>query len=98
MRTLGALLIALLIAGCTNVEGTQADPANHRRDVWASGYSLDECQSRMNELAGASVQMTGHVSQVGMSILNFGMLPPYTCHGIAAMPVSSQPSTTPAVQ
>jgi len=67
--------------GCATQQFIQNDPANHRRDVSASAYSLDGCQENMNELAGGPVQMTGHSQQILQSVLNFGVTPFYRCSG-----------------
>jgi hypothetical protein len=88
-RSCLTILAALIFAGCMTVESVQDDPADNRREVSASGYTLAGCQSRMDELAGTKVQMTGHLSQVAISALNFGLAAPYKCSGIAPLPATS---------
>lgn len=73
-----------LAIGCATVESVQSDPANHRRTIVASAYSLDGCQEKMDELAGGHVEMTGHTQLVIVSVLNLGATPSYVCHGVIA--------------
>ena len=84
MQIFGALMIATLpgVWGCGTVENVGNDPANHRRAITASAYSLDGCQEKMDELAGGHVEMTGHTQAILVSVLNFGASPPYVCHGV----------------
>ena len=79
-----ALALGALSFGCATQQFVQDDPANHRRDVSASAYSLDGCQEKMNELAGGQVRMTGHSQQILQSVLNLGVTPFYRCSGIIA--------------
>jgi hypothetical protein len=78
-----------MAVGCTTQQFVQEDPANHRRSVSTSAYSLEGCQEKMDELAGGPVQMTGHVQEILQSILNFGVTPFYRCSGIIADPTPS---------
>jgi hypothetical protein len=60
--------------------------------VTASGYSLDGCQAKMDQLAGAKVQMVGHTDQVGMSIGSLFIVPAYTCRGFVQQ--TAEPTAT----
>ncbi len=90
------LLLALMlcaIGGCSTWTGVREDPLGRERIVSASGYSLDGCQSAMDELAHAKVQMVQHTTQLGINVLSFGYEPSYLCTGIA--PVTGSPSAAP---
>ena len=47
----------------------------------AAAYGLDGCQSRMDELARANVEMLEHSRQLMLTILSFGYVPSYLCVG-----------------
>jgi len=94
-----AILFALLaLAGCTTVQGVENDPVEHRMVVTASGYSLDGCQAKMEELAGAKVQMVGHTDQVGMSAGSLFIVPAYTCRGFVQQAQPPAPMQTAPAQ
>jgi hypothetical protein len=84
-----AMCLSAIAIGCSTNQFVQDDPANHRRDVSASAYTLDGCQEKMNELGGGTVQMTGQSQQILQSILNLGVMPFYRCSGIIADPKPS---------
>jgi hypothetical protein len=77
-----ALALGAMACGCATQQFVQDDPANHRRDVSASAYSLEGCQQKMNELAGGQVRITGHSQQILQSALNLGVTPFYRCSGV----------------
>jgi len=94
-------IVLCLLAGCTAysfVQGVENDRARHRLVVSASGYTLEGCQARMDELAGTHVQMVEHTDQVAVSILNLLLVPAYTCRGFVQEPPleTAAPETTPA--
>ena len=60
--------------------------------VTASGYSLDGCQAKMDELAGTKVQMVGHTDQVGVSAGSLFIIPAYTCRGFVQEPQTPAPA------
>jgi hypothetical protein len=82
-------LMLLALAGCSTWDGVRVDPLGHERVVSASGYSVDGCQSAMDELAHADVKMVQHTSQFGVSVLSFGYEPLYLCTGTAPILGSS---------
>jgi hypothetical protein len=89
------LLMALMLCalgGCSTWTGVREDPLGRERIVSASGYSLDACQSAMDELAHANVKMVQHSKQLGTSILSFGYEPSYLCTGTA--PITGPSSST----
>lgn len=92
MRNLTALLALLALSACTSVQGLEDDPVEHRMVVTASGYSLDRCQAKMDELAGTKVQMVAHTDQVGVSAGSLFIIPAYTCRGLVAEPQISAPA------
>jgi hypothetical protein len=96
--SLTLVLGAVSGSGCATRQGLQDDPANHRKDVAASAYTLGDCQEKMDELAGGHVQMTGHTQAVLGSVLNFGITPAFQCNGIIAdTPIAVAPvAATPA--
>jgi predicted small secreted protein len=83
-----ALASALLI-GCSTIQGVENQPAEHRKAVVASAYSLSGCQENLDQQAGGHVEMSYHTQQIAMSVLNLGIVPPYYCQG-----VFTDPSTT----
>jgi hypothetical protein len=61
--------------------------------VTASGYSLEGCQAKMDQLAGTRVQMVAHTDQVGVSAGSLFVIPAYTCRGFvqeSQMPAPAQ--------
>lgn len=92
--TICNLLMALMlcaIAGCSTWTGVREDPLGRERIVSASGYSLDACQSAMDELAHANVQMVQHNRQLMLSMFSFGYEPSYLCTG--TVPMTENPSS-----
>ncbi|MGA7870006.1 MAG: hypothetical protein WCA22_03815 [Candidatus Binatus sp.] len=83
MRVLTLSLALFCLMGCSTREGVQNDPAGNRKIVIAAAYGLDACQSRMDELAHANVEMLEHSRQVMLTIFSFGYVPSYVCVGAA---------------
>lgn len=77
--------------GCSTWEGVQDDPAGHRKIVTAAAYGLDACQSRLDELAHANVEMLEHSRQLLLTISSFGYVPSYVCVGTAPYDGSTAP-------
>jgi hypothetical protein len=92
LRNLTVLLALLALSACTSVQGLENDPAEHRMVVTASGYSLDGCQAKMDQLAGTKVQMVAHIDQVGVSAGSLFIIPAYTCRGFVAETQTSAPA------
>jgi hypothetical protein len=92
LRNLTILLALLALGACTSVQGLENDPAEHRMVVTASGYTLDGCQAKMDELAGTKVQMVGHTDQVGVSAGSLFIIPAYTCRGFVQEPQAPAPT------
>lgn len=84
------------VSGCATRQSVQEDSANHRREVAASAYTLEDCQEKMDELAGGHVQITGHTQTVLLSVLNFGLTPAYQCQGVIADTNAEAPTTAAA--
>jgi hypothetical protein len=99
-QTCRLLLFFALLApsGCSTWQGVHVDPLNRQRIVSASGYSLDGCQSAMDELAHADVKMLEHTRQLALSIFSFGYEPTYLCTGTAPLAGSSPPAEVPTRQ
>jgi hypothetical protein len=66
--------------------------------VSASGYSLHGCQSAMDELAHADVEMVQHSRQLAISIFSFGYEPSYLCTGTVPLVGASKASEVPTRQ
>jgi hypothetical protein len=93
LRNLTVLIALLALGACTSVQGLEHDPAEHRMVVTASGYSLEGCQAKMDQLAGTRVQMVAHTDQVGVSAGSLFIIPAYTCRGFvqeSQMPAPAQ--------
>lgn len=90
-RNLLLSVMLCAIAGCSTWTGVREDPLGRERIVSAGGYSLDGCQSAMDELAHANVRMVQHTKQLGTSILSFGYEPSYLCTG--TVPMAENPSS-----
>jgi uncharacterized protein YcfL len=95
-RSLLLYLALFALSGCSTWEGVRVDPLNRQRVVSASAYSLDGCQSAMDELAHANVKMLQHTRQLAISILSFGYEPSYLCTGTAPLGDSSPAPEIPA--
>ncbi len=91
ITTCNLMLCAALVtmSGCSSWEGVRVDPLNRQRIVSGSGYSLHGCQSAMDELAHANVEMVQHTRQLAISIFSFGYEPSYLCTGTAPLIGSS---------
>ncbi len=88
-RILLLSLMLLPLIGCSTWDGVRVDPLSRERVVSASGYSLDGCQSAMDELARADVKMVQHSRQFRVSVLSFGYEPLYLCTGTVPITGSS---------
>jgi uncharacterized protein YcfL len=97
-RKLVLFLVLFPLTGCSTWEGVRVDPLNRQRIVSASAYSLDGCQSAMDELAHANVQMVQHTRQLAVSIFSFGYEPAYLCTGTAPLSGSSAAPEVPTHQ
>jgi hypothetical protein len=83
MRSTSLLLLALVVlAGCWRTV-VQDNPSASQQIIYASAYSTDDCQAKMNAAAGKDVQMIHDTSRVGFSILSLGIAPAHQCIGIA---------------
>jgi hypothetical protein len=91
MRVLILPLALSCLMGCSTWEGVHNDPTNHREIVTAAAYGLDACQSRMDELAHANVEMLEHSRQLMLTICSFGYVPSYTCVGTVPYNDSTAP-------
>ncbi len=85
-------LVLNTVSGCATRQSLQEDAANHRKEVTASAYTLEDCQEKMDELAGGHVQITGHTQTVLLSVLNFGLTPAYQCQGVIADTTAAAPT------
>lgn len=93
------LLLALMlcaIGGCSTWTGVREDPLGRERIVSASGYSLDGCQSAMDELAHANVQMVQNSRQLMLSMFSFGYEPSWLCTGTVPLTGPSSSSASEA--
>jgi hypothetical protein len=76
MNKLLLVLVLGSLAGCTTFNGRDGN------NQWtASAYTLGNCQAKLDQEAGHHLQLTGHVQQIAMSVLNFGITPAYVCWG-----------------
>jgi hypothetical protein len=80
--------LALALSACSTIQGVENQPAEHRKAVVASGYSLSGCQENLDHQAGGHVEMSYHTDQIAMSVLNLGIVPPFYCQGVMTDPVS----------
>jgi hypothetical protein len=87
-RTIVTLALALALSACSTIQGVENQPAEHRKAVVASGYSLSGCQQNLDQQASGHVEMSYHTDQILMSVLNLGIVPPYYCQGVITDPVS----------
>jgi hypothetical protein len=81
-------VLALALGACSTIQGVENQPAEHRKAVVASGYSLSGCQENLDQQAGGHVEMSYHTDQIAMSVLNLGIVPPYYCQGVITDPIS----------
>lgn len=84
MRLSLTLILAVALAGCSTVQGIEHESREHRYIVTASAYTLQGCQDALDKIAGRPVAITSTTSQVGVSILNLGLLPAYECQGVVS--------------
>jgi len=87
MRNLLLALMLCAIEGCSTWTGVREDPLGRERIISASGYSLDGCQSAMDELAHANVRMVQHTRQLTLNMFSFGYEPSWLCTG--TVPITS---------
>jgi hypothetical protein len=88
--TLPAVAILAMASACSTIQGVENQPAEHRKAVVASGYSLSGCQENLDQQAGGHVEMSYRTQQIVMSALNLGIVPPYYCQGVFTDPPTTQ--------
>jgi hypothetical protein len=76
-------LVSAALGGCAGRGSIQDNPSAHQKFVFASAYSTDVCQARMNDLAGTDVQMVEDDRQLFTSIFSLGIVPSHRCIGVA---------------
>jgi hypothetical protein len=76
-------LVSAVLGGCAGRGSVQDNPSAQQKFVFASAYSAAACQAKMNDLAGADVQVVEDNQQVTMSILSLGIVPSDRCIGVA---------------
>ena len=77
------MLAVLLLGGCAGRNSVQNNPSAHQKIVFASAYSVEDCQAKMNDLAKSEVRMIDSSQRVVTSIFSFGIVPSHECIGIA---------------
>jgi hypothetical protein len=85
--------LAVALDGCAGRGTVQDNPSARQKFVYASAYSTDDCQARMNQLAGADVRMIEDDQHVLMSIFSLGIAPSHQCIGVAPDLTSPLPVT-----
>ena len=76
------LLVLVVLTGCSR-SSVQDNPSANQKIIFASAYSIEDCQAKMNAAAGGDVHMISDSPRVGTSILSLGIVPSYQCIGIA---------------
>jgi len=76
-------LVSAASGGCAGRGSVQDNPSAHQKFVFASAYSTENCQAKMNDLAGTDVQMIEDDQQVVTSIFSLGIVPSHRCTGVA---------------
>lgn len=76
-------LVSAGLGGCAGPGSVQNNPSAQKKYVFASAYSKDKCQAKMDVLAGTDVQMIEDDKQVVTSIFSLGIVPSHRCIGIA---------------
>lgn len=86
-----AILLAVAVDGCAGRGTVQDNPSARQKFVYASAYSTDDCQAKMNQLAGSDVRMIEDDEHLLMSIFSLGIAPSHQCIGVAPDIASSSP-------
>ncbi len=86
-----ATLLTLGLGGCAGRGSVQDNPSAHQKYVFASAYSSEDCQTKMNELAGTDVRVIEDDDHLVMSIFSFGIVPSHRCIGVARDASNSPP-------
>ena len=88
-----ASLLVVAVDGCAGRGSMQDNPSARQKFVYASAYSTDDCQAKMNQLAGSDVKMIEDDTHLLMSIFSLGIAPSHQCIGVAPDIVSTSPVT-----
>jgi len=80
----GILLVAtiaaaLIFSNCLIMEGEMSDDNSEVYVAWA--YSPSRCQEMLDKEARHHVVITEHRERILMSMLNLGLVPPFSCEG-----------------
>jgi hypothetical protein len=76
-------LLAVALDGCAGRGTVQDNPSARQKFVYASAYSTDDCQAKMNQLAETNVKMIEDDQHLVTSILSLGIAPSHQCIGVA---------------
>ena len=88
-----ASLLSVAVDGCAGRGTVQDNPSARQKFVYASAYSTDDCQAKMNQLAGSDVKMIEDDTHLLMSIFSLGIAPSHQCIGVAPDIASTAPVT-----
>lgn len=86
------LLAFIVLSGCSRAS-VQDNPSANQKIIFASAYSVEDCQAKMNAAAGSDVRTINDSSRVATSILSLGIVPSHQCIGIAKDPSAASVGT-----
>lgn len=77
------MLALVVLSGCATRGSVQDNPSANQKVVFASAYSTEDCQAKMNDLAQNEVHMISDDQRLATSIFSLGIVPSHQCIGIA---------------
>jgi hypothetical protein len=77
----------VFLTGCATKGSVQDSSTAHQKIVFASAYSAEECQPRMNDLTHNEVHLINESRRLATSIFSLGIVPSHSIRTIVGFPV-----------